>query len=68
MVFEAVDVDTVAKEIVAHQPDGLYRGQFALCPGLREEAGLLVTERYAQLAGIGDPKQGRAGKVRPYLR
>ena len=57
MVFEAVYVDTEAKEIVAYRPKDPYKTLFLLCEGLREEAGLLVTERYAQLAGIGKLKQ-----------
>ncbi len=29
---------------------------FPLCGGIREEALLLVSQRYAALAGIGDPE------------
>jgi len=57
IIFEAVYVDTVAKETVAYRPKEPYRALFLLCEGLREDAGLLVTERYAQLAGIGKLKQ-----------
>ena len=55
MVSEAVYVDTVAKEIVAYLPKQQYRALFTLYEGLRGESGLLVTHRYEQLAGIGDP-------------
>ena len=50
MVFDAVYVDTKAKEIVAYRPKESYKVLFSLGEGLREEAGLLVTERYAELA------------------
>ena len=57
MVFEAIYIDTVAKEIVAYPPKEPHRALFLLCEGLREDAGLLVTERYAQLAGFGKLEQ-----------
>ncbi len=63
MIFDAVYVDTEAKEIVAYRPKNPYRALFALCEGLREEAGLLVTQRYEELAGIGDPDRIRTGDL-----
>lgn len=46
MVFEAMYVDSKAKEVVAYRPKEAYLALFRLCEGLREEAGLLVTEGY----------------------
>ena len=57
MVFEAVYVDTKAKEIIAYRPQEPYRALFRLCDGLREEAGMLLTDRYKQLAGFGEPNR-----------
>lgn len=59
MVFDAVYVDTKAKEIVAYEPKEPYRALFRLCQGLKEKNGLLVTSRYDHVAGIGDPEGAR---------
>lgn len=56
MMFEAVFVDTKAKQIVAYRVKEQYRSLFRLCEGLKEKAGLFITEKYPQLAGIGDPE------------
>lgn len=64
MVFEAVYVDTEAKEIVAYRPKDQYRALFTLGQGLREKARLLFNERYDELVSIGDPDRSRG---RQYL-
>jgi hypothetical protein len=38
-------------------PKESYRALYLLCEGLQDKSGLLFTERYAQLAGIGKLNQ-----------
>jgi hypothetical protein len=64
LMFETVYVDTIAREIIAYRPKEDYRGLFMLCDGLHEEAGLLVTDRYYEVIGIGDPGGSRTHNAR----